>query len=138
MEHDIRLVYGVERLLECAAPITGYGGSRRINVDHRHVGPGQACRQIADQKANPPRPDDDDPITGSRARVPQRVQGRLHVGGERGPAARYIYGDRNEAIGGGDEGGLVRTEGRKRGPGPGAGTPPDQPDNAVTVFYPER
>src|SRR4051812_9026242 len=138
MEHDIRLVYGVERLLECAAPITGYGGSRRIDVDHRHVGPGQACRQIADQKANHPRPNDDNPITGSRARIPQRVQGRLHVGGERGPAARHIYGDRNEAIGGCDEAVLMRVERENSAPLQVVGTLLDYPDSAVAVFDRKR
>ena len=92
----------------------GHVGSGGVHVDERHPAPGDPGEQPGDAAAHHPRPDDGDPVTDPRRRVPERVDGRLDRAREHGPSRRHVVGDDDHRLDGDDVCRLVRVQAEDR------------------------
>ena len=96
--------------------------------------PGRPGRDSADEEPDHAGTDDEDPIARPGARIPDRVQRRFHVGGERRPPRRHGRRHEGEAPGRRREAILMRVEREHRPADEVARTFLDSPDGAVAVL----
>ena len=110
----------------------------RLDVDQRHVGARAGARpDSAISRPTTPGADDDDPVARARAGIPERVERRLHIGGEHGAARRQAVGHGGQRGSRRDEAVLVRVQREDGAPGEAGGPVLDHADRAVAVFHGE-
>ena len=81
---------GAERLDRASAAV--------VDVDDGDGRPRDADGKARDEQTYNSGADDDDAVGGSAARIPMRVEGRLHRGRERRAARRHGFGDRDQHV----------------------------------------
>ncbi len=90
MDDDVAIAGGIEGQRE-AGPQRGCDfGAAGIDVDQRNLRAGQLGAQPGAQRTHHPRADDGDPVGRSGRCVPDRVERRLHVGGEHAARRRHV------------------------------------------------
>ena len=86
-----------------AAQGRGYRSAGRIDVDQLDLGARQPRRERGDEAADDAGADHRDAVSRTRRCVPNSVDRRFHVGGERRAAVRDSFGDVDDGIPGHDE-----------------------------------
>ena len=110
----------------------------RQHVDDGDVGARQPRTHRRDHQSDDAGPNDDDPIAGGRARIPDGVQRGLHVGGQRRPLGWNPVRHRRQHLDGCDERVLVRVETKHHTPGQFVRPFLDDTRRAIAVFDRER
>ena len=72
-------------------------GTRRRDIDHRHLGAGHPRAQPRDQQPDHAAADDRDAVRRSGRAVPDRIERGLHIGGEHGALRRHAVRHRTAA-----------------------------------------
>ena len=86
------------------------GFASGIDVDQLDFCPRELRRQRGDKGTDDAGADDGDPVTRTRCAIPQPVDRRLHVGGERGAALGDIVGNGDDGIFRDDKSVLMRMQ----------------------------
>ena len=66
----------------------GISGASRVDVGDRHVGSGDASREVGDQQADDAGADDEDAVARRGARIPMGIERRFHIGRKGCPPGR--------------------------------------------------
>ena len=142
VEHDIGVIFAKRGEIggrdEFRAKGRGDFLARGVDVDNRNVGAGKARAKRRDQQADDAGADHDDLVARPRARIPQRVERGLHIGGERRAPGRNVFRDGPQHIERSDEAALMRMEAENRPAQPLRWTGFDAADRAIAIFDGER